>query len=76
MIRFARLPEESLQVDSGEAWVPLGPLSGEQLGPDAEREGCDLEPVDPTTDEGRLTLLSYVWPDQAARLARFSARQD
>jgi hypothetical protein len=35
----------------------------------AGREGCDLEPVDPTTEEGRLTLLSYVWPDQAARLA-------
>jgi hypothetical protein len=32
------------------------------------REGCDANPVDPTTEEGRLTLTSYVWPDQAARL--------
>jgi hypothetical protein len=29
-----------------------------------ERAGCDPDPVDPTTDEGRLTLSSYVWPDQ------------
>ena len=35
----------------------------------ATREGCDLHPVDPTTDAGRRTLVSYVWPDQAERLA-------
>src|SRR4051794_29942410 len=34
-----------------------------------ERRGCDPEPVDPTTDEGRLTLLTYVWPDQHERVA-------
>ena len=34
------------------------------------RAGCDLDPVDPTTDDGRLTLLSYVWPDQEERFAR------
>jgi hypothetical protein len=32
-----------------------------------ERRGCDLAPIDPTTDEGRLSLLSYIWPDQTAR---------
>jgi hypothetical protein len=35
----------------------------------AERAGCDPSPVDPTTDEGRLTLMSYVWPDQRERFA-------
>jgi hypothetical protein len=35
-----------------------------------ERRGCDLEPVDPTSDEGRVTLLSYVWPDQHERVER------
>ncbi|HEY2636585.1 MAG TPA: DUF2332 domain-containing protein, partial [Solirubrobacteraceae bacterium] len=35
-----------------------------------ERAGCDLAPVDPTTEDGRHTLMSFVWPDQAARLAR------
>jgi hypothetical protein len=34
-----------------------------------ERAGCDPNPVDPTTDEGRLTLMSYVWPDQRDRFA-------
>ncbi len=32
-----------------------------------ERRGCDLHPVDPTTEDGRLTLLSYIWPDQRER---------
>ena len=39
----------------------------------AERSGCDAAPVDPSTEEGRLTLLSYVWPDQAARMERMRA---
>ncbi|MGH2754420.1 MAG: DUF2332 domain-containing protein [Actinomycetota bacterium] len=34
-----------------------------------ERAGCDPAPLDPTTDEGRLTLSSYVWPDQRWRWA-------
>jgi hypothetical protein len=34
-----------------------------------ERRGCDARPVDPGTEEGRLTLLSYVWPDQSERLS-------
>jgi hypothetical protein len=38
-----------------------------------ERAGCDAAPVDPTTDDGRLTLLSYVWPDQAHRLRLLKA---
>jgi hypothetical protein len=28
-----------------------------------ERRGCDPNPLDPTTEDGRLTLLSFVWPD-------------
>ena len=35
----------------------------------AERKGCDLNPIDPATDEGALTLRSFVWADQLARLA-------
>ncbi|MFL5894134.1 MAG: DUF2332 domain-containing protein [Thermoleophilaceae bacterium] len=33
-----------------------------------ERAGCDADPIDPTTDDGALTLRSYVWPDQLGRL--------
>jgi hypothetical protein len=32
-----------------------------------ERRGCDLNPIDVTTTEGRLDLLSFVWPDQLER---------
>jgi hypothetical protein len=39
----------------------------------AERRGCDANPVDASTPEGRLTLLSYVWPDQPERIARMRA---
>jgi hypothetical protein len=36
----------------------------------AERAGCDPAPVDPATEDGRLTLMSYLWPDQPERRAR------
>jgi hypothetical protein len=39
----------------------------------AERAGCDASPVDPASEEGRLTLLSYAWPDQMARMERLRA---
>lgn len=34
-----------------------------------ERAGCDRDPIDPTTDDGQLALLGYVWPDEAHRFA-------
>ncbi|HVO53616.1 MAG TPA: DUF2332 family protein [Solirubrobacterales bacterium] len=39
----------------------------------AERRGCDAAPVDPAAEEGRLTLLSYLWADQPQRAARTEA---
>lgn len=50
-----------------DAWLgdPLPPA----VRPDVcERVGCDLDPVDLGTVEGRLLLTSYVWPDQRDRL--------
>ena len=38
-----------------------------------ERHGCDADPLDPATTEGRLTLTSYVWADQRTRLERLRA---
>jgi hypothetical protein len=35
-----------------------------------ERHGYDIAPLDATDTDGELTLLSYVWPDQQARLDR------
>jgi hypothetical protein len=36
----------------------------------SSRQGCDASPIDPTTAEGELTLLTFVWPDQTERIAR------
>ncbi|NLV56658.1 MAG: DUF2332 domain-containing protein [Acidimicrobiales bacterium] len=36
----------------------------------AERAGCDLDPVDPRTPEGRLRLRACLWPDQPHRRER------
>jgi hypothetical protein len=38
-----------------------------------ERRGCDPSPIDPTSADGSLTLLGFVWPDQAERFARLRA---
>lgn len=35
-----------------------------------ERRGYDIAPVDATSRDGELTLLSYVWPDMTVRLDR------
>ena len=37
------------------------------------RAGCDRSPVDVTTEDGRRTLRSYIWPDEVARLERLDA---
>jgi len=41
-----------------------------------ERLGCDRDPLDPTHEDDRLTLISYLWPDQAERRARTEAAID
>ena len=35
-----------------------------------ERNGFDIAPIDVTGADGEMTVLSYVWPDQDARLDR------
>jgi len=35
-----------------------------------ERTGYDIAPIDVTGADGEMTVLSYVWPDQDARLER------
>lgn len=41
-----------------------------------ERAGCDLNPVEAANPEHRLRMLSYIWADQADRLARTRAALD
>jgi hypothetical protein len=65
----ARFGPEDSPVRLDRAWhgVPLTPWPELQI---VERAGADIEPLDPTTPDGGLTLMSYVWPDMAERLAR------
>jgi len=62
--------------------VRLAPEVRGEAGPDlrmpavGERIGIDPHPVDPTSDEGRVTLLGFVWPDQSERFARIAAAID
>lgn len=41
--------------------------------PIVARQGVDIAPIDPTTPEGRLKLLAYLWADQPERTARTEA---
>jgi hypothetical protein len=37
------------------------------------RRGCDIAPIVATSAQGRLTLLSYIWPDENDRITRMRA---
>ncbi|MCC5983284.1 MAG: DUF2332 family protein [Rhodobacteraceae bacterium] len=50
---------------------PLPPATAPRV---IDRAGVDLNPLDPQRD--RLRILSYVWADQSARLARMRAALD
>ncbi len=39
----------------------------------SERRGCDAAPIDVSSPDGQLSLLAYVWPDQATRVERVRA---
>ena len=39
----------------------------------ADRLGCDLHPIDAREPASRARMLSYIWPDQGARVARAEA---
>ena len=56
-LRADRLP--------GNPQLEAGPMP-----PIIERLGCDLHPIDPTTQDGRTTLSSYIWVDDVGRFQR------
>jgi hypothetical protein len=51
-----------------DAW--RGTLPPTDAVPITERHGYDIAPIDATSREGELTLLSYVWPDMTVRMDR------
>lgn len=60
-------PESPVQLT--EPWRGTAPDLSQALEV-VEVRGCDPFPIDPLSTDGRLTLTSYVWPDQTARLER------
>jgi hypothetical protein len=58
------------EVDLDGFWAQPPPTGTDVEVEVAERAGCDPTPVDPTSDEGLLSLRSSVWADQTQRLAR------
>lgn len=71
-------------VGGGRSWGPSGGLAFEDpwtgAVPDfvdalrvAERAGCDIAPIDPTTDDGVTALRGFLWPDQIHRRERLDA---
>jgi hypothetical protein len=63
---------EASDVEISTAWTgPPPPLDA--MPRIRSRAGCDLNPIDIRDPAQRLRLRAYIWPDQAARLARFDA---
>ncbi|RAV12913.1 DUF2332 domain-containing protein [Mycobacterium colombiense] len=57
-----------------DAW--RGALPPRRDVPIVARHGYDIAPIDVATTDGEMTVLSYVWPDQDARLARLRGAID
>lgn len=72
MALVCRLLADRLETDSLFAWEGDAPSWTTPL-TIAERAGCDMKPIDPRSKSDRDRLLSYIWPDQFARLSRIEA---
>ncbi|SHG35720.1 DUF2332 domain-containing protein [Streptoalloteichus hindustanus] len=64
-------PDSPLRLDA--QWTGLPPADLGQPLQVVERAGCDTHPVDVSTEDGRLHLSSFVWPDQLDRWRRAQA---
>ena len=68
-VRFVDRFAAADAADSGEGAPPIGVPPFDAPLSIVDRRGCDLFPIDATTDDGAATLLGFVWPEQAERLA-------
>jgi hypothetical protein len=78
---FAWGPESSLRLGDWRFFLCMREQSanaahGPQRVAVAAGEACDAAPVDVTTEEGRRTLLAYVWADQRRRVERLQGALD
>jgi hypothetical protein len=72
VVRGTTLGEPACELAFIEPWIgaPVGDLAGATVLDVRERAGCDRAPIDPTTNDGLRSLLSYVWPDEPVRFTR------
>lgn len=75
-LRWDRYRYESTEGAWGDATSPVCFTHSFEIPPPlnrtadvVERRGCDINPIDPTSGDGALTLRSFVWADQLTRLA-------
>ncbi len=54
-------------------WFETAPLVPKTAARVANRRGVDISPIDVTDSAQELRLLSFVWPDQKARMQRIQA---
>ena len=67
-------PESPVVLEGPWVGTPVpDPIEAETLLTVVERRGCDVSPIDGTSRDGQLALLSYIWPDEPKRLSRMRA---
>jgi hypothetical protein len=62
--------DDSSELQFGPEWFDSPTPHLHQNARVLERASVDQAPIDVTTDDGRLTMLSFVWPDQDERFTR------
>jgi hypothetical protein len=74
-LRWDRYRYESTEGAWGDPMSPVRFVNAFDVSPPlnrsadvASRNGCDLNPIDPTSEDGALSLRSFVWADQLVRL--------
>jgi hypothetical protein len=74
-LRWDRYRYESTEGAWGDPMSPVRFVNAFDVSPPlnrsadvASRNGCDLNPIDPTSEHGALSLRSFVWADQLVRL--------
>jgi hypothetical protein len=74
-LHWDRFRYESLEGSWGDASSPVRFVNAFDVPPPLNRnadvvarKGCDLNPIDPTSEDGALSLRSFVWADQLVRL--------
>jgi hypothetical protein len=76
IVRYAALPVRLLEIGASAGlnlrWDHFPFLAVPEAVRVVERRGCDLNPIDPSLDESRPALLSFIWPDQSYRFRQLA----